>query len=177
MHRLIFVLAVAMLGACETFPEFAQPASAEPAQPAAIAPAAPPARFTPPPEQQLLELERQLQAAAQERGLGAALGGAIDPDDGMVIRPGAAYQGAQAIEQGLAAPAGAGAMYWQPDRVHVSSAGDMGLTSGRYVQVVAGAEAVQGRYLIVWRRASGGEWKVLTETRVADPPRARPRRR
>ena len=64
-------------------------------------------------------------------------------------------------------------MYWQPDRVHVSSSGDMGMTSGRYVQVMTGAEAVQGRYVVVWRRERPGEWKVLTETRVADPPRAR----
>ena len=65
---------------------------------------------------------------------------------------------------------------WQPDRVEVSGSGDMGMTSGRYVQVITGAEAQQGRYVVVWRR-DGGDWKVLTETRIPDPPRAAPARR
>lgn len=181
MRQLFIVLAAGALGACETMPEWMQ---AQPlgqtrptaSSPASLTPAATTPAFTPPPEQQLLELERQLQATAQERGLGAALAAAIDPDYGMVIRPGQAYQGADAIQRGLAAPVGAGAMYWQPDRVHVASAGDMGLTSGRYVQVVVGAEAVQGRYVMVWRRV-GGAWKVLSETRVPDPARPPARRR
>jgi ketosteroid isomerase-like protein len=53
----------------------------------------------------------------------------------------------------------------------------MGMTSGRYVQVMSGSEAVQGRYVVVWRRDSSGDWKALTETRVPDPPRAAARRR
>jgi ketosteroid isomerase-like protein len=68
-------------------------------------------------------------------------------------------------------------MYWQPDRVEVSNSGDMGMTSGRYVQVISGAEAQQGRYVVVWRRDSEGAWKILTEARIPDPPRAAPRRR
>jgi ketosteroid isomerase-like protein len=68
-------------------------------------------------------------------------------------------------------------MYWQPDRVHVSGDGSMGVTSGRYVQVVTGAEAVQGRYLMVWRRNAEGQWKVLSESRTPDPPRPAARRR
>jgi ketosteroid isomerase-like protein len=62
-------------------------------------------------------------------------------------------------------------MYWQPDRVEVSGSGDMGMTSGRYVQVITGAEARQGRYVVVWRRDGSGDWKILTETRIPDPPR------
>ncbi|MEQ1819519.1 MAG: nuclear transport factor 2 family protein [Terricaulis sp.] len=128
------------------------------------------AAFTPPPEQQLLELERQLSAAAQEAGLGGALAPAM-AEDGMVIRPGVMLTGAEEITRGLAPPPGAGPMYWQPDRVEVSSSGDMGMTSGRYVQVITGAEARQGRYVVVWRRDGSGDWKILTETRIPDPPR------
>jgi ketosteroid isomerase-like protein len=181
MRFVLIGLAALALGACETMPEFLQPTAGSSATPAAAtAPAQPatPPRFTPPADQQLLELERQMQAAAQERGLGAALAERIDPDYGIVIRPGQAYQGAEAVARGLAAPAsGAGAMYWQPDRVHVSGDGSMGVTSGRYVQVVTGAEAVQGRYLMVWRRNAEGQWKVLSESRTPDPPRPAARRR
>jgi hypothetical protein len=183
MRQLILVLAAGLLVACETLPEgFAQtnsarsPISIGPDSAAAdpVAPTA--ASFQPPPDQQLLELERQLSAAAQERGLGVALAGFIDPREGMAIRSGVTYTSAD-VEQGLAPPANAGPIYWQPDRVHVSNSGDMGMTSGRYVQVITGSEAVQGRYVVVWRRDGGGEWKVLTETRVADPPRTTAARR
>ena len=180
MRLALVLIASAALAACETMPEFMQQpagtAAATPAPAAAPAPPTQPAAFAPPPDQQLLELERQLSTTAQERGLGAAIAGVMDPTDGMSIRPGVVYTAAT-VEQGLAAPAGAGPMYWQADRVEVSRAGDMGVTSGRYVQVMSGREAVQGRYVVVWRREPSGEWRVLTETRVPDPPRAAPRRR
>lgn len=173
MRRYIFVAVAALaLGACETMPEaFAQnqptTAAATSTTPSSTAPAV----FTPPPEQQLLELERQLSAAAQTEGLGGALAPAMHPN-GMVIRPGVTLVGTDEIMRGLAPPANAGPVYWQPDRVEVSQSGDMGMTSGRYVQVIAGAEAQQGRYVVVWRRDAAGDWKVLTESRIPDPPRA-----
>jgi hypothetical protein len=174
MRHVLALAALAALAACETVPEFMQPTN----QPASLTPpsaqtAQTPTTFAPPPDQQLLELERQLSATAQERGLGAAMAGVIDTNAGISIRPGAVYTAAD-IEQGLAAPPGAGPIYWQADRVHVSSSGDMGVTSGRYVQVMTGREAIQGRYVVVWRREPGGQWRALTETRVPDPPRATP---
>lgn len=176
MRQLFIVVAAVALGACETMPEFLQDPGAT-TQPASHQPASSPANFAPPPDQQLLELERRLSATAQESGLGGALASVIDPNEGMVIRPGVTYASSEEITRGLAPPANAGPMYWQPDRVEVSSSGDMGMTSGRYVQVMTGSEAAQGRYVVVWRRDAGGEWKVLTETRIPDPPRAPPRRR
>ncbi len=176
MRVLMLALAASALAACETLPDLTQSGGPQPLTPtyssnsseAAAAPA-----FAPPPDRQLLELERELSAAAQQHGLGSALAASIDPADGIVIRPGEAYAGPEAISTGLTQPSNAGQMYWQPDRVHVASSGDMGVTSGRYVQVMRGAEAVQGRYLIVWRRDGAGEWRILTETRVPDPPRRR----
>jgi hypothetical protein len=180
MRHLLLILAAGLLVACETMPSgFAQTPSST-RGPTTLSGATPVSAtsgaFTPPPEQQLLELERQLSATAQERGLGGALASVMDPSEGVSIRAGVTY-GAADIERGLAPPAGAGPMYWQPDRVEVSRSGDMGMTSGRYVQVMTGSEAVQGRYVVVWRRDADGAWKVLTETRIADPPRAAARRR
>lgn len=184
MRQLLVVLAAVALGACETMPEFLQqPTTGTTPRPAPTASTSPspapatPTRYAPPPEQQLLELERQLSRTAQTEGLGGALASVIDPTEGMVIRPGVTYASADEIARGLATPAGAGPMYWQPDRVEVSSSGDMGMTSGRYVQVMSGSEAIQGRYVVVWRRDSSGDWKALTETRVPDPARAASRRR
>jgi ketosteroid isomerase-like protein len=180
MRKILFVLAAGAVGACETMPEFlTQPtgAATTSSTAASTATTTPAASYRQPADQQLLELERRLSAAAQERGLGGALGSVIDPADGFVVRAGATYQGAEAVERGLAPAAGAGPVYWQPDRVHVAQAGDMGMTSGRYVQVMTGSEAVQGRYVAVWRRDGAGEWKLLSESRIADPPRASVRRR
>lgn len=174
--RLILVIgAMLALGACETMPDpFASLASPSgTAQPSGSTTSS---SFNPPPEQQLLELERQLSASAQDAGLGAALASVMHPE-GMVIRPGVTLSGADEISRGLAPPAGAGPMYWQPDRVEVSNGGDMGMTSGRYVQVMTGAEAQQGRYVVVWRRDSEGAWKILTETRIPDPARSAAARR
>ena len=127
--------------------------------------------YSPPPEQQLLDLERQISASAQTNGLGGALGAVIDPADGFVMRPGAMLQGSEAISAGLP-NSRTGPIFWTPDRVFVSQGGDMGMTSGRYVQVVAGAEAVQGRYIAVWRKDGSGQWRLLSESRAADPVRA-----
>ncbi|MDX2274416.1 MAG: nuclear transport factor 2 family protein [Hyphomonadaceae bacterium] len=169
LRQVTFIAAVITLGACANMGEFASAQTSSTATTAAPAPTT----YRQPPAQQLLELERQLSARAQEQGLGAALGSVIDPADGFVVRAGQTYQGAEAVTAGLVAPTGAGPIYWQPDRVFVAQAGDMGLTSGRYVQVMTGAEAVQGRYTAVWRRDSNGDWKLLSESRLADPPRRR----
>lgn len=177
MRHFIFIAVSALaLGACETMPSaFAQSGQAGTTASTSTTANTAPAVFTPPPEQQLLELERQLSATAQTEGLGGALAPVMHPE-GMVIRPGLMLTGTEEITRGLAPPANAGPIYWQPDRVEVSGSGDMGMTSGRYVQVITGAEAQQGRYVVVWRR-DGGDWKVLTETRIPDPPRAAPARR
>jgi hypothetical protein len=181
MRQFVFLLSAIALGACETMPEFLQQPTTGATPTASSSAASAPAtstRYAPPPEAQLLELERTLSRTAQEQGLGGALASVIDPSEGMVIRPGVIYATPDEITRGLASPTAAGPMYWQPDRVEVSNSGDMGMTSGRYVQVVTGAEAHQGRYVVVWRRDGAGDWKVLTETRIPDPPRAAaPRRR
>lgn len=125
-------------------------------------------------EQELLDVERRLAAEAQVSGLGAALAPALDPVDGFVIRPGVVYTGQDSVPTALGSSATGGPVFWQADRVFVSEGGDMGVTSGRYVQVVTGAEAIQGRYLVVWRRDATGQWKALTETRTPDPARPAP---
>lgn len=169
--RIVAIAAAAMaLSACETLNTALQPAEAQQASGPVVAAAPPPNS-----EQQLLEAERLLSAAALEQGLGAALAQALDPAQGFVVRPGQTLEGADAVRAAIPNTA-TGPIYWQPDRVISSAGGDMALTSGRYVQVVRGAEALQGRYVIVWRKVDGA-WRILNETRTADPPIAAPARR
>ncbi len=186
MKRVLLIgLAALGLAACETFPELPDltqrtstttatttttptvEASATPIS--ATVPAA-----MPTPEQQLLDLERRLSADAQTRGLGGAMGPVMDPTDGFIVRPGATITGSDGVTRALGGP-GTAPVIWQPDRVFISQSGDMAMTSGRYVQVLTGAEAAQGRYVVVWRKNSSGQWRILSESRTADPPRARRR--
>lgn len=178
MRPLLIAFAALLLAGCETTPDWAQ--SLRPTGSTAAAPATAPAPVLvvqTTPEQQLLDVERRLAAAAQRDGLGAALAPALDPVDGFVIRPGVVYTGQDSVPTALGTAATGGPVFWQADRVFISQGGDMGMTSGRYVQVVSGAEAIQGRYLVVWRKDGAGEWRALTETRVPDPPSAPAARR
>jgi len=182
-------LALMVLGACETLPQpftFHSDGSAAATSAAASSGAAPAAAssgptqlavaYTPTAQEQLLDLERQLAAKAQDHGLGGSLSTAVDPNDGFVVKPGQVLQGPDQVAHGLD-QAGTGPIMWQPDRVFVSQSGDMGMTSGRYVQVIPGAEAAQGRYVSVWRKDESGQWRLLSQTRTPDPPRAAAHRR
>lgn len=182
LKKILVLTAIIGLAACETMPAaFSQTTSSGTTRSstgtsagttaAASTTSAPAPSYRQPPDQQLLELERRLAAQAQTGGLGQAYASVIDPSEGFIVRAGRTYATAEEIAAGLAPPPGAGPIYWQPDRVEVSNAGDMGVTSGRYVQVITGQEAIQGRYTAVWRRDGAGEWKLLTESRIADPPR------
>ena len=166
MKRFGLLAAALLLSACETLPEL-QSLNAKPAATVAPAPAAPTA------EQALLDMERKVAAVAQEKGIAAALAGVM-ANDGFVVRPGTVFQGPEAVQSGLAGPASAGPFFWQADRVFVSSAGDLGVTSGRFAQVVKGAEAIQGRYVMVWRKDADGVWRGLTEVNSVDPRAAPP---
>lgn len=162
MRVLLLTVALGALCACETFPG-ATGAAAQ-------TPAATPAAYSAPAggEQALLEAERRVATQAQERGYAAAISSALGPN-GFLVRPG---QTLGPADPAPAATPSAGPVFWQNDRIQISRSGDMGVTSGRYVQVLPGVEAAQGRYLMVWRKDEAGEWRILTETRVPDPPRA-----
>jgi hypothetical protein len=161
MRLMAVAAAVTALCACETLQVGSSNASAQ--TPAATAA---PVAVTGA-EQQLLEAERRVAAAAQARGYGPALSSSL-ASDGFLVRPG---QTLGPSDPAQANTPNAGPVFWQNDRVVLSRGGDMGMTSGRYVQVLPGVEAAQGRYIMVWRKDEAGEWRIVTETRVADPPR------
>ncbi len=154
--------AALFLGGCETL----QTAGLAPPPAEAATPAAAPSTNA---EPSLLEAERRVAADAQARGYEQAIASALHAD-GFLVRPGAITTFSQAAPP-PAAPLG-GPVFWQNDKVTVSASGDMGLTSGRYVQVLPGVEAAQGRYIMVWRKDGAGDWRIFSETRVPDPPRA-----
>lgn len=195
------VLAVALLAAglagCSTdlfrsvvpntLPGTPAAAPAAPAATAAVTPvstaalpapasATAPARFDPR-DQSLLDADRGLASAVVDQGLGAGLAELIEAD-ATVLTPGGIFVGADQIRAGLKPGPTAGQLFWLPEKASTSASGDYGSTAGRYVQVLRGAEAVQGRYVSVWRKDSAGRWRIASTTampiRVAAPPAAAP---
>lgn len=125
----------------------------------------------------LLEADRQLGIAAQDKGLGLAMA-AVSDYQTVVLTPAGQFVGVDAINRGLATSANAGPLFWQPEKASVAHSNDFGTTSGAYVQVLRGAEAVQGKYLAVWRK-DAGVWRVVSTAIMPNPPlpRATPARR
>ena len=48
---------------------------------------------------------------------------------------------------------------WTPSKATVSSAGDIGYTSGTYEATMGGA-AEKGKYVTVWKKQPDGKWKI-----------------
>jgi hypothetical protein len=101
----------------------------------------------------LLEADRAFARLVSEQGVKAAFAQTMDPAEGMVVRPGAAFVGAGQIQANI----GQGGQ------------SDLGVTTGRFVRLVNGAEAAQGRYVIVWRKDGAGAWRGLLDMQLEDP--------
>jgi ketosteroid isomerase-like protein len=56
---------------------------------------------------------------------------------------------------------------WTPTKADVSAAGDVGYTAGRYEMTMAGGSE-RGKYVTVWKKQAGGEWKVMEDIFNAD---------
>src|SRR5262245_55075140 len=66
------------------------------------------------------------------------------------------------------------AIQWEPTSADVSSAGDLGYTTGRFEVVQSGSDgkpAVTGRgkYVTIWKKQSDGSWKVALDIGNSDP--------
>jgi ketosteroid isomerase-like protein len=70
---------------------------------------------------------------------------------------------------------------WTPATATVSTAGDLGYTTGTYQMTMhdpSGAPTIErGKYVAVWKKAPGGQWKAVEDIFNADapPPAATPK--
>jgi ketosteroid isomerase-like protein len=122
----------------------------------------------------LLEADRAFARLVAEQGVKAAFAQTMDPVDGMVVRPGASFTGAAQIQANVGLGGQSEQMFWQPDKSYHARSADLGVTSGRFVRVINGAEVGQGRYMIVWRKDAAGTWRGLMEMNVEDPRYVQP---
>jgi len=126
-------------------------------------------------EEQLMQMDRDFQAAALEHGLDGWL---EFMSDDVVRLPGLGESGLQgkaavrAVDAGLFADPNR-RLLWEPAAAGAFNDGRHGYTTGRY-RVVAvsegGAEEVlsSGAYLTWWRLDDGGRWRVILDTGTPD---------
>lgn len=58
---------------------------------------------------------------------------------------------------------------WRPAHTEVAASGELGLSTGAWKRTPkAGGETRYGQYVSVWRRAAGGEWKVVADLGISN---------
>jgi ketosteroid isomerase-like protein len=62
---------------------------------------------------------------------------------------------------------------WSATKADVSSTGDLGYTVGTYQSTMGGATE-KGKYVTIWKKQSGGNWKVSEDIFNADAPSQAP---
>jgi hypothetical protein len=124
-------------------------------------------------ERELMAADSALAARALVVGAAAAYAEALDENEGLIVRPGAVFEGASDLPAAFAPNTGEFGqeivLNWAPDRAFTSQTGDLGATSGRYVRTVNGIATSQGRYVTVWRKDAQGRWRVLIDVGNTDP--------
>ncbi len=95
-------------------------------------------------------------------------------DSGVMVIPGRNVIGRAAIREVMAPELGdtTASLTWRPVSVEVASGNDMGFTIGRWERtsrVNAGAPALHGSYVTIWRKQGDGTWKVVLDIGTADP--------
>lgn len=111
-------------------------------------------------------IDRWLQLVRNKDAAGIAQ---LYTEDGAIMAPNAAKaEGRAAIQQAWASLMAAPGfeLTFAPDRIVVSSSGDMALDRGTYR---AGEDV--GKYVVVWRKV-GGEWKAAADIFNSDRPAA-----
>lgn len=80
------------------------------------------------------------------------------------------------MENGFSVPGWS--IRWKTDTVVVSRSGDLAYEHGRYTYSApekdGKPETKTGNYLLVWKKPTGGDWKIAVDTDSEDPPLAPP---
>ena len=117
--------------------------------------------------QSLVDAERGFARNAIALGMQTAFMNAL-ADDGVVFRPYAVngkefYRDREDPE---------GVLIWAPERAEVSTAGDLGYTTGPWEFRRGGTEGealATGRYISVWTRGKDGVWRLAADIGTSGP--------
>jgi ketosteroid isomerase-like protein len=130
---------------------------------------------TPSAFEEMIDSERSFSHLSEQRGMKTAFLTYL-AEDGVVFRP----RPVNGREWYSALPETDALLTWEPAVGGISSAGDLGCTTGPWEMREAGAEeAFYGDFVSVWRKSPGGRWQVVADAgtvhnsieRVAGPVR------
>jgi ketosteroid isomerase-like protein len=117
--------------------------------------------------QSLVDAERGFARNAVALGMQAAFMNAL-ADDGVVFRP-YAVNGKEFYRDREDPD---GVLIWAPERAEVSTAGDLGYTTGPWEFRRGGTEGevlATGRYISVWTRGEDGVWRLAADIGTSGP--------
>ena len=117
----------------------------------------------------LLEADRAFAALSEESDPRAAFAAYLAPNGMLVPRRGDPIEGHAAAVASFGENPGF-ELLWQPQFAEVSQAADMGWTWGRWQLRVDGEQVQNGKYVNVWQKQPGGEWKVRVDVGNVEPP-------
>jgi len=113
----------------------------------------------------LVRAERLFASLCREQGIKTAFLANLG-EDAIVFRP----QPVNGPAWYLRSPETGAELAWEPVFADISSALDLGYTTGPWSLGEKGAEPnVFGQYVSVWRRKPGGEWKVAIDVGIVHP--------
>jgi len=120
----------------------------------------------------IVESERAFSRAAAEKGTKEAFL-AFMSEEAVLFRP----QPVLGVQWMKERPASPGVLSWRPVFADVSTAGDLGYTTGPYELKKSPAEPVAasfGNYVTIWQRQPNSSWRVAIDLGTSNPPPAKP---
>lgn len=116
----------------------------------------------------LLDADRAFAALSEETDPRQAFAAYLAPNAMLVPRRGDPIEGYAAAVASFGEEPGF-ELLWQPQFAEVSEGADMGWTWGRWQLRVDGEQVQHGKYVNVWQKQAGGEWKVRVDVGNVEP--------
>jgi ketosteroid isomerase-like protein len=119
----------------------------------------------------MVETERAFARMAAEKGTREAFVAFI-ADDGILFRPGPVLGKKWFLENPLPGSTTRPLLAWQPVFAFVSSAGDLGYTTGpwQYRKDIKDEKAAAfGNFMTVWKKQADGSWKFALDLGISNP--------
>jgi len=119
----------------------------------------------------MVETERSFARMSEEKGTREAFAAFI-ADEGILFRPTAVLGKKWMQENPLPPSTTRPLLAWQPIFAFVSSAGDLGYTTGpwQYKKNIKDAQpAAFGNFMTVWKKQADGSWKFALDLGVGNP--------
>jgi ketosteroid isomerase-like protein len=115
----------------------------------------------------LMKLENEFSAASSSEGTAKAFGSCLADDVRLLRENSFPAEGKQAALALLLTKQGT--LMWKPAMADISQSGDLGYTYGTFEFKGADNKSEHGSYVRVWKKDTGGKWRVVIDILSPDP--------